>query len=773
MSELRRRSIVTAILGVLVLMNPASERLARSADDDDTGDVEETLEVYDRRIDDGDRSHWSYLPVMRPHVPEVSDRDWPRSPIDRFVLSELESEDMQPADDVSKSARLRRVYLDVTGMPPRLEEQQAFLEDESPDAFERVVDDLLSRPTYGERWARHWLDLVRYADTNGYERDATKPSVWRYRDYVIDALNSDKPYDRFVMEQLAGDELPDADSESVIATGFFRLGPWDDEPADPLQDRSDQIDDMIRTTSEVFLATTLGCARCHNHKFDALAMLDYYRMYAVFDPLQRPQNGRQELDLPAGSETQLQALEQRNRQIAELQSAIATARQTFEQTFLGSEQCSLSESVRQAFMTPEKQRTAEQQAVVKQHRPALDEQVSAALPETVARTIAQSHSQIENLRRAVPDLPRAYFMTESKSHVPETFLQLRGRAALPGPRVDPGIPVVLTRHQPTFETQSSTTGRRLALAEWIADPRNPLTARVIVNRVWQFHFGEALVRTPSDFGILGDSPTHPELLDWLADWFVHDAKWSLKQLHRLILCSRTYQMDTVGHVEYAEHDPENWSLWKFPYRRLAVESIRDSMLAASGRLNRQMHGPGTYLFVPKEALDGHSDPDKIWKPFVESQASRRTVYAFVKRSLTVPMLEVLDLSDSTRSCEKRNVTSVSTQALTLFNGDFVNRQAAYLASRILDDRSLQTFDERLERAYRLTLCRDPRPGERQALRAFVQEEQGELGEQGELADQIDGGTVGQESRTSADREQWVWQQVCRVLFNLNEFAYPE
>lgn len=647
----------------------------------------------------------------------MRDVNWPQNAVDFFILKKLEEKDWKPASAVSKQVLLRRIYLDLIGLPPTLKEQERFQNDSSALALQHVVEDLLSRPAYGERWGRHWLDLVRYAETNGYERDAIKPHAWRYRDYVIDAFNSDKPYDRFVLEQLAGDELPDASTETLIATGFYRLGPWDDEPADPLADKSDHLDDLVRTTSRVFLGLTLGCSRCHNHKFDALTMLDYYRMVAIFDPLTRPRSGRTERDLPAGSRMQLATIAERDRRISELHSRI------------------------QKLKEP-----------------------NAEISPKVKAEIASIEKSVEQLRHETPDLPRGYFLQEPSPKAPQTHLLLRGRPGSPGPVVEPGVPAVLVPHQPKLLAPTPyTTRRRLSLARWIADPENPLTARVIVNRVWQFHFGKGLVETSSDFGVLGAEPEHLELLNWLTHWFVHDADWSLKKLHRLILASNTYRMSKQSHPEYTQTDPENNFLWRFPYRRLEVEAIRDSMLSASGRLNRKMHGPSTYLSVPKEALDGHSDPGKIWKPLNEQEASRRTVYALIKRSMVVPMLEVLDLCDSTRSSAKRNITSVPTQALTLFNGEFVNRQSRHFADRLYQDVG-GSPEKQIERAYRLALCRVPTPSELKTLKTFIQRESRQL----VLEAEKENASI---SQAEADRLALV--RLCRVIFNLNEFVYPD
>jgi len=722
------------------------------------------LAEYDARITDDDRDYWAFRPVERPAVPSVRNAGWVRNPIDNFVLAKLEEKGWQPAPPAEPHELLRRIHFDLVGLPPSLEAQQAFRENDDPDAYEQTVDRLLADPGHGERWGRHWLDLVRYAETNGYERDAIKPHAWRFRDYVIDSLNDDKPYDRFVIEQIAGDELPDATAETIIATGYHRLGPWDDEPADPSQDRSDQLDDIVRTTSQVFLGLTLGCARCHNHKFDPLTMHDYYRMVAVFDTLQRPQNGRTELDLPAGSRAELARLAARDERIAALQSRMEELRNSFRAEYLAAGRSSLPADVVAAFVADPGKRTAAQQEAVKQHGAALDAALTAAFPPHVAREVTDAQREIERLRRETPDLPRAYFLREPSPEPPQTALLLRGRATSPGPNVLPGIPAVLTREQPPLpRPDQHTSRRRLWFARWIADDRNGLAARVIVNRVWQYHFGEGLVPSSSDFGVMGQYPSHPQLLDWLADWFVHDAGWSLKKLHRLIVTSSTYRMSKSWNDDYGASDPEDRLLWRFPYRRLSVEAIRDAMLAASGQLSRQMHGESVYLAVPKEALEGHSDPELIWKPFDEHRASRRTVYAFIKRSLVVPMLEVLDLCDTTRSSEKRAITSVPTQALTLFNGDEVNRQARHLAERLLRE---APGDEaaQIELAYRLTLCRAPTAAETTRLAAYLQTESGRLEQEARAA----GG-----DRPADSIRQEALARLCRVIFNLNEFVYTD
>ena len=616
--------------------------------------------------------HWSFQPVKQVAAPEVKDRQWPRNPIDQFVLAKLEAQNWTPNPAASKPALMRRLYLDLIGLPPTPAEQDAFLDTTEPDAYDRLVDSLLERQEYGERYARHWLDVVRYADSNGYERDAAKPEVWKYRDYVIRSLNADLPFNRFILEQIAGDELADGSESSMIATGFLRLGPWDDEPADFATDHYDQLDDLVNTTSQAFLGLTMGCARCHDHKFDPLTQTDYYGMVAVFHPLKRPQAGRTELTLP-----------------------IATPAQRKQMS---------------------------------------DEQKKAA--------------------------PQGYFLEETAGNVPPTHILVRGSPHQPAAEVPPTVPAVLVREpMPFLPASEFTTQRRLSLAQWLASPENPLTARVIVNRVWQWHFGDGLVRTGNDFGLNGERPTHPELLDYLAYWFSHDANWSLKQLHRLIVTSQTYQMSRDTPEEYAAIDPENLLLWRRSMQRLEVEPIRDSILAVSGQLDRTMSGPPIFPLIPKEALESHADKTSIWPAFDEKAAARRTVYAFTKRSLMIPLLEVLDLCDTTRSSPKRNVTTVATQALTLYNSEFVMQQAGHLIRR-LEAEAGPDLNAQIDLAWKLALCRKPTDVERQTMAQFVADEIAQLRSQ-----------RGPEA-SEAELQLSARTQLCRVLLNLNEFVYP-
>jgi hypothetical protein len=593
--------------------------------------------------------HWAFQPVRRPALPAVRDRAWLRTPIDAFVLTRLEKAGLKPAPPADRRTLLRRVYLDLIGLPPTPDEQRAFLADESPDAFAKVVDDLLARPQYGERWGRHWLDVARYAETNGYERDGAKPSAWRYRDCVIDALNRDKPYDRFLTEQLAGDEVEGSNAETQIATTFLRLGTWDDEPADPKVDRYDQLDDVLGTTATAFLGLTLRCARCHDHKFEPFPQTDYYRMLAVFEPLRRPQLARKDLDVPVGT------------------PAERTARTAF------------------------------------------------------------------GLKA-----PRAYIWQENGPKPPVTHVLRRGDPNKPRQEVGPGVPAVLVRKQPDPpKPTAKSTGRRLWLAHWLTSPDNPLTARVMVNRAWQWHFGRGLEPTANDFGTAGEPPTHPELLDWLADEFVKGG-WRLKRLHRMIVLSSVYQTSVTASDRAIGADPKDALLGRWRQRRLEAEAVRDSMLAVSGRLNLEERGPSMYPTLARAVLEGQSRPGDGWGKSDERQQARRSVYIFVKRSLAVPELELLDAPDTTSSCEARPVSTTAPQALTFLNGAFANEQARHFATRLRREAGGDAAAQ-VRLAFELALCRPPRDAEMKASVAFLRRESLEA--------------------------------FCLVVLNLNEFVY--
>lgn len=709
--------------------------------------------------DETAREHWAFQPVATFEPPTPHDEAWVRTPIDAFVLARLEREGLRPSPRADRARRLRRVFLDLIGLLPTPEEQAAFEADDSPQAWERVVEALLARPEYGERWARHWLDLVRYAETNGYERDGAKPHAWRYRDYVIESLNADKPFDRFCIEQLAGDELPDGNAETQIATTFLRLGVWDDEPADPVVDRYDQLDDLVAATSTAFLGLTLRCARCHDHKYEPLSQRDYTRVLAAFEPLKRPQKDRNDLDRFVGTPAELAAYEQAHSAWTEARDAVQAkldaGRAAVRERVFASPSAALPAEALGAFQVEPDQRTDEQKKLVLEHQKPLDEAMVAAESESERETRTELEAERARIDAARPVEPRRAYIWYEEGGCEPSHVFRRGNPRDPGEEIAPGLPAILVESPPPPPTAAErTSGRRLALARWIASADNPLTARVIVNRIWQWHFGDGLVGSESDFGVMGQPPTHPELLDWLAARFVAGG-WRLKPLHRLIVLSSAYQQAALDEPAAREADAEFDLLWCFPPRRLEAEVVRDTMLQAAGRLNLQRGGPSMYPEIAADVMAGQSKPGDGWGTSTPEQSARRSVYVFVKRTLLVPELEVLDLPSTEQCCEQRSVSTTAPQALTYFNGAFAQAQAAALAEQ-LEGEPGATPGERIARAFTRVLCRPPRDEETAACAEFLA---------GEEARQRAAGADDSLAARSA------LAAFVLVLFNSNEFVY--
>jgi hypothetical protein len=701
-------------------------------------------------------------------VPDVRDRSWVRTPLDAFVLARLEAAQLRPAPPADRRTLLRRVYLDLIGLPPTQAEQAAFLTDPSPYAYAHVVDRLLARPEYGERWARHWLDVVRYAESNGYERDGAKPSAWRYRDYVIDAFNADKPYDCFLLEQLAGDEMPGSNAQTHIATTFLRLGTWDDEPANAVVDRYDQLDDVLGTTVTAFLGLTLRCARCHDHKFEPFSQADYYRMLAVFEPLKRPQEGRTELDLPVGTEEELAVYKQA---LARAETAENPVRQKIEgiekpiRTRLfqkggekGATRSALPADAQVAFQVEPAKRSTAQKELVKKFAVQLEQEVRSAATSGEQRQREELYKQLTAAQKTRPaELPHAYIWHEEGATAPATHLFKRGNPNYAATEVQAGLPaVLLTRPLPPPQPLKHSTGRRLWLARWIACAENPLTARVIVNRIWMHHFGKGLVVTPNDFGVMGEAPTHPELLDYLAARFVAGG-WRLKDLHRLIVLSNAYQTSSLLEGSEKAGDQQRALFGRWRQRRLEAEAVRDSILAVSGQLSRQQGGPSVFPPLPRAVLEGQSRPGEGWGKSDPRQAARRSIYVFSKRSLVLPELDLLDAPDTTASCDTRPRSTTAPQALTFLNGAFLQEQADHFA-HLLEREAGKDPSAQVERAFVLALCRSPRPEEARLAQDFLTRQEKQI--------QTDGkGPI-------ADARHRAMAAFCLVLLNTNEFVYP-
>ena len=724
---------------------------------------------------EGKEKHRAFEPVHRPDLPAVSDPSWSRNPIDRFVLSKMEAEGIKPTAAADRRTLIRRLYLDLIGLPPTPVEIHAFLDDKSPEAVARVVDDLLARPQYGERWARHWLDVVRYAETNGYERDDNKPSAWRYRDYVIDALNQDKPYNRFLVEQLAGDEVEGSDASAKIATTFLRLGTWDDEPAEPVVDRYDQLDDVLGTTATAFLGITLRCARCHDHKYEPFSQVDYYRMLAVFEPLKRPRIDRFDIDRPVGTAAELAAyhvgIARADAEFVQVWERIERViRAEIDQLFAPKDgqstkkRTSLPREAVKAFRTEPGNRSPDQWALVKRFAETLEAEARAIAPAEVLAALKPLDDQLASNRASRPkELPKAYIWYEDGPKAPVTRTFKRGDPTKPGVVVEPGVPAVLTARQPDPpQPTAGSTGRRLWLARWLTSPENPLVSRVIVNRIWQFHFGEGLVASSNDFGVMGEAPSHPELLDWMASEMMNSG-WRLKPLHRMIVLSQTYQRSSAFDPQAAEVDPKGALLWRWRQRRIEAEVVRDSILAVSGQLNPRMGGPGFYPTLPRAVLEGQSRPGENWGKSDDREQSRRSIYIFAKRCLAVPELDLLDVPDNTSSCERRLVSTTGPQALTFLNGAFIQAQARQFASRLVAEAG-QAANDQVERAFALAVGRPPRANESRAAVDFLKKQERQI--------QADAGMAKAKAAiTPHDARQKALEAFCLVVLNMNEFVY--
>ncbi|QOV90704.1 DUF1553 domain-containing protein [Humisphaera borealis] len=690
-------------------------------------------------ITDKDRSHWAFQPVKRPPLPLADDPSLSSAhPIDRFILAKLREIGLTLSPAAGREALIRRVKFDLVGLPPTPQEVAAFAADASPDAYEKLIDRYLASPHYGERWGRHWLDLARYAETDGFEHDAVRPHSWRYRDYVVRAFNADKPYDRFVLEQIAGDELWPTESDALIATGFNLLGPDMVDSADQVQRRQNTLNDMTDTTGLVFLGLTVGCARCHDHKFEPISQKDYYRLQASFTPVAFKR------DLPVATPADREKLDSAMREweqqspVQELAKLDAPVIEKLRAAKIRK----LSPEAQAAHAVAPERRDTEQANLVLE---------TAHLVEVNDNAIGSAHSTDDRARRSnlkdqikklpkPPQPPMAMALSNGKGAATKTFVLNRGEYSQPTDEVSPGVMTVLAATPgDSSAADLPAAGRRSRLAQWMVDPANPLTARVMVNRIWQHHFGKGLVASASDFGVHGQQPSHPELLDWLASEFVARG-WSVKQMHKLMLMSATYQQSTtpaaddVGKLTAA--DPGTQLYGRMNRLRLEGEIIRDSLLAISGRLNPEMGGPGVFPPIPKAVLKGA----KGWEASKNlADHGRRSIYIFARRNLRFPFLEVFDAPNSNLSCPSRERSTTAPQSLTLLNAEDVMAAAKSLAERL--EREAKTPEERIALAYKLTLGRAPTANELAISEEFV---------------------------AAAPMSE-----LCRALFNVNEFVYLE
>ena len=614
-------------------------------------------------ITDADREHWAYQLLVKPRLPEVKQNELLRSPVDKFIVAPLEKKGIVPLGEASREVLIRRLSLDLTGLPPTVEEIDAFVKDTSPDAYERLLDRLLASPAHGERYGQYWLDLARFAETDGYEHDKVRTDAWKYRDWVIAALNHDLPYDRFVQLQLAGDELEPGNTDAQIATTFCLAGP--DMPDTNAQEerRHFLLNEMASTVGSSLLGLQFGCAQCHDHKYDPISQADFYRLRAIFEP-------------------------------------------------------------------------------------------AVQVRKDVSVNV----------------------LKEKAGEVPASRLWLRGDYKRPGPELAAGFPRIanpMGEGIAAASGEASSSQRRSALAKWITRADNPLTARVMANRIWQQHFGRGISDSPSDFGLLGSSPTHGELLDWLACELVENG-WSLKHLHRVIVASATYRQpgratgDSAGWTRRLTFDPENELYSRFPRRRLEGEAIRDSLLSVAGLMNRQSGGPGVMPPLPQELVS--TLLRNQWKPSAnEADHYRRSIYIFARRNLRYPLFEAFDRPDANASCAARDVSTSASQSLLLINSEFLLVAARHLAGAVSTD--TQAEHEQIALAFRRTLGRSPSAEEIAAAKDFLKQQRELLVGESRPAEKLALPLPARESVEPYAAAALV--DLCLALLNSSEFLYVD
>jgi hypothetical protein len=682
---------------------------------------------------------WAF---SKPRCPEVPQIPGVKNPVDAFVSQRLKAIGLEPVAEADKLTLLRRACFDLHGLPPSPEQSKAFLNDATPEAWERLIDSLLASPRYGEKWARQWLDLVRYGDTSGFEQDPYTLEAWRYRDYVIKSFNDDKPYDRFVKEQIAGDQLWPDDAEAGTGTGYYRVSTNRDmlfkvEELNVVERLTDYVD----TTSTVFLGLTTGCARCHDHKFDPIPQRDFYRMQAIFAPAVNDRvfleyNMARFYDIAANS---------REFKLRQIGAEIDRIQKPYREKMRQGKIAKLPAHVQAAIALPEEKRTPEQQALVTDCEKELkvtDDEIRAALSAVDAEQLHRIEKRLVTMFAGYAPPPMAPGVVDLGREAPRTYVAFRGNPESPGEEVGPGFLTVLGGGDiPDPPLHDKTTGRRKALAEWLANADNPLFGRVMANRIWQYHFGQALLKTPSDFGTRAGKPSHPELLDWLATEFA-ERKWSLKSMHRLIMTSDAYRRRSVASEKAKQLDPGNVWLSHMNRRRLQAEEIRDAVLQVSGSLNLKVGGIPVVPPLEAEELFGLiGKPENAWVVTEDpAEHGRRSIYLLRRRTFQQPMFEAFDSPDGILSCSRRNESTTAPQSLSLLNSTFMLDQARVLASRV----------EAVEQAWQQVLNRNPSETERAAAQSLVDRQTARLG-----------------SRRAA------FAELARGLMNLNEFLYVD
>lgn len=690
-------------------------------------------------------NYWAFQPVTRPPVPAVSGAWAPtpaRTPIDAFILSDLHQKQLTPSAPLERGQLLRRVTYDLTGLPPTPDEVSAFLRDKAPDAYEKAVDRLLASPHYGERWASKWLDVARYADTNGFELDADRPHAWRYRDYVIGAFNHDKPYDLFIKEQIAGDEMFPGNKEALIATGYLRA---ESEHVvsgniDPEESRQEVLTEIATNVGQAFLGMTVNCARCHNHKFDPILQTDFYRLQAVFA-------GAKGKEVEIATPEEKTAWEAANKdykaRLEPIENELKAIAKIYGDKIKEERKNLLPPKLLEALNTPKIRRTDDQHTdaanAEAQLKPTWDE-IVAAMPEDVKARRAELRKRLIETRMTEPDpLLMAYAFVDTKEDAPQSYVLRLGDPHNRLDPVDPGVPLVI---QAGYQIPKPSQQRRTALANWLASTSNPLTARVMANRIWQFRMGYGLVRTPNDFGSMGDKPANHQLLDWLAAEFM-ERGWSVKTLDRAIVTSSVYRQTAAPDAAKAQIDPDNRLYWRMNRKRFDAEMIRDATLSVAGTLNPQIGGRPVRIPIEPEVYElifTESERDGLWPVNPDKNVqNRRAIYLYNKRSVRLPLLSAFDQPDDITSCPVRPVSTHALQALSLFNSGFMQEVSRSFATR-LESRCGKDRACMIDAAWHLALSRAPRKPEIQLAKKFF----------------AAGGGV---------------QDFCLALFNRNEFVY--
>ena len=674
------------------------------------------------------RRWWAIQPVtaVTPPVLDPLGTSWAKNEIDQFVYDKLKAKGIQPAPLASRAVYLRRVTLDLTGLPPTPTEAQAFLGDTKPGAEERLVDRLLANPRYGERWGRHWLDVVRYADSDGFKQDDTRPNMWRYRDWVIESWNNDKPFDRFIKEQIAADELYPGDMKALPGLGYLRLFEDEFNQANIRLRRQELLNDTTDNTAFAFMGVTLGCARCHDHKFDPLLHKDYYRLQAFFANMKIDDESTL---APAREAAEYGAQMARYRAEAkpvldQIDALLAVPRAKFRKEYTER----FPVEVQAVIYKAPAGRSPMDWQIYHKAIPQVEVPDSSLLPKHLDAAGKAKYkallAELDRYQALLPQpLPTVQIMRDQDVKSPATHILKAGSIESPLEEVAPGGLSILDPAPATIRPlpELNSSGRRTALANLLADPRHPLTTRVIVNRIWQGHFGRGIVATPNDLGLMGERPTHRELLDWLTATFTGTDGWSIKKLHRRILLSATYRQASDFRAEAAAIDNDNKLLWRYPRRRLESEAIRDSMLAVSGLLDRTMGGPGVFPSVPEgtEIQEG-----RHWRKSTgDADEYRASVYIFARRLVRYPMLQSFDTPLAIESCGRRQETVTADQALELMNGDAAANFARALAKRVANDAG-QSAEALAERAFRLALGRAPSASELSRSQAFLTKQAG-------------------------------------------------